>query len=333
MGTFIKKIEYYLPEKILDNKGLEAVFPDWDSAKYEKKIGIHQRHIAGDNQTPVDLAFEASQLLFKSYDKNKVDFLILCTQSPDYFLPTSACILQDRLGLRTNIGAFDFNLGCSGFVYGLAIAKGLISSHLAESVLLITSETYSKFIHPKDRSNRMIFGDGAAATIIEKSDVDFIKEFSLGTNGSGSNNLIVKNGAARNCFDKDVKDFEYSPGSITSDNNLYMNGPAIFNFTIDAVPVVIEDVLNKNNTSIDQVDFFIFHQANKYMLDYLRTKMNIPQEKFYINMLNTGNTVSATIPIALKDCMDNKIINSRDKVLLVGFGVGYSWGAALIEIQ
>jgi 3-oxoacyl-[acyl-carrier-protein] synthase-3 len=332
MGTCIKKIEYYLPETVFSNKDLECAFPGWDSSKYEKKIGIRQRHITRENETSLDLAFQASQKLLKDYNKDNVDFLILCTQSPDYFLPTSACVLQNKLGLRTTIGAFDFNLGCSGFVYGLAIAKGLILSNLAESVLLITSDTYSKFIHEKDRGNRIIFGDGAAATLIEKSDKDFIKEFSLGTNGSGCNNLIVKNGAARNRFDKNVQEFEYSPGSITSDNNLYMDGPAIFNFTIGAVPVVIEDVLKKNKINMEQIDYCIFHQANKYMLDYLRTKINIPEEKFYINMENTGNTVSSTIPIALKDCMDKKIIKSGDNVLLVGFGVGYSWGATIIEI-
>jgi 3-oxoacyl-[acyl-carrier-protein] synthase-3 len=332
MGTCIKKIEYYLPEMVLSNKDIERVFPDLDSAKFEKKIGIRQRHIAQEDETSLDLAFEASQLLFKTYDKKRVDFLLLCTQSPDYFLPTSACILQEKLGLRNNIGAFDFNLGCSGFVYGLAIAKGLVVANLAESVLLVTSETYSKFIYPKDRSNRMIFGDGAAATIIEKSGKDLIKEFSLGTNGSGYNNLIVKNGAARNRFGKNVQEIEYSSGNITTDNHLYMNGPAIFNFTIEAIPVVIEDALKKNHLNMEQVDYFIFHQANKYMLDYLRTKMNIPSERFYVNMENTGNTVSATIPIAMKDCLDNKIIKSGDKVLLVGFGVGYSWGATIVEI-
>lgn len=332
MGTNISKIEYYLPESILDNKGLEKDFPGWDSSKYEKKIGIHQRHISNTNQTALDLGFEASNRIFESYDKNKVDFLLFCSQSPDYFLPTSACILQDKLGLRTNIGAFDYNLGCSGFVYGLAISKGLISANLAQSVLLVTSDTYSKYLHIKDRSNRLIFGDGAAAVIIEKSDEDFIKEFSLGTNGTGYSNLIVKNGASRNGFDANAHEYEYSAGNITTDNHLYMNGPAIFNFTIEAVPVVIEDVLKKNNTTLDSIDYVIFHQANKYMLDYLRTKMDIPQEKFYLNMLKTGNTVSATIPMALKDCIDNKIVKTGDKVLLVGFGVGYSWGAVIIEI-
>jgi 3-oxoacyl-[acyl-carrier-protein] synthase III len=332
MGTYLKKIDYYLPEAVLSNKDLENIFPGLDSAKFEKKIGICQRHIAKENETSLDLAFQASQKLLKDYNKERIDFLILCTQSPDYFLPTTACILQNKLGLRTAIGAFDFNLGCSGFIYGLAIAKSLILSNLAESVLLITADTYSKFIHEKDRSNRIIFGDAAAATIIEKSDGDFIKEFSFGTDGRGYNNLIVKNGAARNRYDKNAQEVEYTTGNITTDNNLYMNGPAFFNFTIEAIPVVIEDVLRNNMTTIEEIDYCIFHQANKYMLDYLRTKMNIPKEKFYINMESTGNTVSSTIPIALKDCIDKKIIKSGDKVLLAGFGVGYSWGATIIEI-
>jgi 3-oxoacyl-[acyl-carrier-protein] synthase-3 len=223
-------------------------------------------------------------------------------------------------------------LGCSGFVYGLALAKSLINSKIATNILLITSETYTKHIHPKDKSNRTIFGDAAAAIIIEKSEKDQIGEFVLGTDGNGYNNLIVPNGGLRNRYNDNAKEIDDGSGNIRTDNNLYMNGPEIFNFTIQAVPKVVSETLKKNNTTLEDLDYIIFHQANKYMNEYLRKKINIPKDKFYLNLLHTGNTVSATIPIAIKDALDNKLIKKGDKVLLVGFGVGYSWGGTIITI-
>lgn len=332
MSVKIVKIEYYLPETLLTNDDLEREFPDWSSEKIENKIGIKERHIVKENETALDLALKAGEKVLKNHNKDKIDFLLLCTQSPDYYLPTSACILQHKLGLRTNIGAFDYNLGCSGFVYGLALVKSLINSKIATSILLITSETYTKHLHPKDKSNRTIFGDAAAATIIEKSEEDQIGEFVLGTNGNGAKNLIVPNGGLRNRYNDNAKEIDDGSGNIRTDNNLYMDGPEIFNFTINAVPKVVSETLEKNSITLEDLDYIIFHQANKYMNEYLRKKVNIPKDKFYLNLLHTGNTVSATIPIAIKDALDNKLIKRGDKVLLVGFGVGYSWGGTIITI-
>ncbi len=332
MGSKIAIIVYYLPESILTNEDLAVEFEGFNSEKVSKKLGISSRHISAQDETAVDMAEKACAKLFNEYDKSKVDFLILCTQSPDYYLPTSACILQHRLGLRTDIGAFDYNLGCSGYVYGLALAKSLIAGGLASTVLLVTSETYSKFIHPKDRSNRTIFGDAATATIIESSDKQQIGEFTLGTDGSGAANLIVENGASRNAFDPNAAEIEYSPGNIYTKNHLYMNGPDIFNFTIESVPAAVNDVLLKNKATICDIDYVIFHQANKYMLDYLRLKVDIPEEKFYIDMVDTGNVVSSTIPLSIKRALEQGKIKTGSKIMLVGFGVGYSWAATVIEI-
>lgn len=332
MGVKITNIEYYLPEKVVTNNQLAEQFPNWSSDKIEKKVGIRERHIVKEDETALDLALEAAEKVLKNYNKDKIDFLMLCTQSPDYYLPTSACVLQNKLGLKTDIGAFDYNLGCSGFIYGLAMAKCLINSNIAKNILLITSETYTKHIHPKDKGNKTIFGDAAAATIIEKSKEEQLGEFVLGTDGSGYKNLIVPNGGLRNRYNPNAKEIDDGSGSIRTNNNLYMNGPEIFNFTIKAVPKVVSKTLEKNNTTLEDIDYIIFHQANKYMNEYLRKKINIPKEKFYLNLLHTGNTVSATIPIAIKDCLDNNIIKKGDKVLLVGFGVGYSWGGTIITI-
>ena len=326
------KIEYYLPEKIISNKELYLLFQGFEPDKVESKIGIRQRHIAGNNETVLDMAYQASLKVLQGYDKSKIDFILFCTQSPDYILPTTACILQDMLGLSTSVGAFDFNLGCSGFVYGLSIAKGLIVSGACKEILLITSETYSKHMHQDDRANRSIFGDGATATILNQQDMDKIFKFEFGTDGKGKDNLIVKNGGSRNKIDVNAPVSTDENGIFVSDNHLYMNGPEIFNFTIERIPEMIQKALLKNNLTMDDIHYIIFHQANKFMLDYLRKKMKIQEPKFYNNALFTGNTVSSTVPIALKDCLDNQIIKKGDKVLLSGFGVGYSWAATIIEI-
>jgi 3-oxoacyl-[acyl-carrier-protein] synthase-3 len=330
MGARVTKIDYYLPETIVTNEELSDMFPDWAPEKIEEKVGVRQRHVAKDDETALDLAFNAAEKVLENEDKETIDFLILCTQSPDYFLPTSSCILQNKLGLSQKTAAFDFNLGCSGYVYGLGIAKGLISAGLAKKVLFITAETYSKHINANDKGNRTIFGDGATASIIEYSEINQIFEFELGTDGSGFDKLIVPNGGLRSKYDANAPMLNQDEPFTA--NDLYMNGPEIFNFTIQRVPNLVIDVLAKNNMTMDDIDYFIFHQANKFMLDYLRKKIKIPIEKFYSNLLYTGNTVSSTIPIALCNALNEKVVKKGDKVLLVGFGVGLSWGATLIEM-
>ena len=332
MSVKIEKLHCFLPDAVLTNYELSTRFPDWSPEKIEEKIGIRTRHIAGINETALDLAYHSAVKLFIDYPKENIDFLLFCTQSPDYFLPTSACILQEKLGLRTNIGALDFNLGCSGFVYGLALAKGLICGGMANNVLLITAETYSKHIHPQDRSNSSIFGDGAASAIISRSINDNIKLFVFGTDGRGKDNLIVNHGGMRHPESDRTNPGSTIDGILFSPDHLFMNGPEIFNFTIESVPGLVANTLAMNHTSMDEIDFFIFHQANKYMLEYLRKKIKIPKEKFYINMLETGNTVSATIPIALKDSIANGLVKPGQKIMLVGFGVGYSFAAVIIEL-
>ena len=332
MEAFIKAISVYLPTKILTNDDLAQEFPEWTVDKIADKVGIKQRHIAAEDEFVSDMATKAALKLFeeKNIDKSSIDFILLCTQSPDYFLPTTACLVQQKLGLPISCGAIDFNQGCSGYVYGLSLAKGLILGSIAKNVLLITSETYSKFIHPLDKGNRTIFGDAATASLISSEGTLKIKSFELGTNGEGACNLIVKNGATRHpSKDKGTKNDDF--GNIISDNHLYMNGSEIFNFTLQAVPALVQSTLEKNKEQMESIDLFVFHQANKYMLNHLRKKIGIPVEKFVVEMENYGNTVSSTIPIALNYLWEGNKIFSNKKVLLAGFGVGYSWGGVLIE--
>lgn len=328
----MKRIEYYLPEKILTNTELHQRFPEWDHEAFEAKIGIQQRHISHKDETALDLAVAASEKVLQNVDRSDVDFVLLCTQSPEYFLPTTACLLQDKLGLSKNCGAFDFNLGCSGYVYGLALAKGLLASGTASCLLLVMTETYSKYIHPGDKTNLSIFGDGAAATLLTQDEVTEIGQFVLKTDGSGFDKLIVKNGASRFPLEGNPIQKNYGENNIYTDNHIYMNGPDIFSFTIDNIPHLVAATLEKNKLMMDDIDYFVFHQANAFMLEFLRKKIKIPREKFYINLKETGNTVSATIPIGLKDLLEQGVLQKGHKVLLAGFGVGLSWGAVVITI-
>ena len=328
--AFIKCISYYLPELLLTNENLLAEFPEWSIEKVASKIGISKRHIAAVDQTAGDMAELAARKLFEENGifPQDIDFVLLCTQSPDFYLPTTACILQDKLGIPTSAGALDFNLGCSGFVYGLALAKGLILGGIARNVLLLTAETYSKHLHPKDKSNRTIFGDGAAATLVSEKGFAEILNFSLGTDGRGAEKLISRTGAFR--FPKAKNDLRFDEGgNPVSSDHLYMNGSEIFNFTLENVPLLVEDTLAKNNLSKGDISLYVFHQANKYLMNFLRKKIGIEEDKFYYFIENVGNTVSSTIPIALKEAIiENKL---KGNILLAGFGVGYSWAGVLLN--
>lgn len=330
MKAFIKAISYFLPEKIVTNDDLVKEFPEWTVDKIAGKVGVTERHIAAETETAADMATQAAEKLLAEHgiDRSSIDFVLLCTQSPDYFLPTSACIIQHRLGLSTSCGALDFNLGCSGFVYGLSIAKGLIAGGIATNVLLLTAETYSKHIHPKDKGNRTIFGDAAAATLVSTTGFASIENFSLGTDGRGAENLIVKKGGQRQSKALNDTIIDES-GSLTSSDYLYMDGAEIFNFTSEAVPILVEQVLAKNELAMEDIQLFVFHQANKYMMNYLRKLIDIESERFYFCLEKVGNTVSSTIPIALYEAQKEGKLSGN--VLLAGFGVGYSWGATVLK--
>lgn len=331
MSIGIKAIEYALPEKILTNEELASEFGDWTAEKILDKTGIASRHVVEDDECASDLAVKAAQKLFSNgmVKPEEIDFLLFATQSPDYVLPTTACILQDRLGIPQTSGALDFNLGCSAFIYGLALAKSLVHSGIAKHVLLLTAETYTKHINPMDKSNRTIFGDGAAAILVAEGGHE-IGEFDLGTDGSGKDVLIIPAGGTRLPHSPETAVESIYKNSIRSQNNLYMDGAEVFNFAIRVVPQSIKRLLEKHQFVLSDIDLFIFHQANKFMLDFLRKKVKIPEEKFYINMTDVGNTVSATIPIALKRAENEGRLKKGYKVLLIGFGVGLSWGSTLI---
>ncbi|MBK7866192.1 MAG: ketoacyl-ACP synthase III [Ignavibacteriales bacterium] len=332
----IKGISYYLPNEVVTNEKLSELFPEWSVQKIAEKVGIKKRYIVDDDQCASDLAVEAANKLFidLNISPESIDFILLCTQSPDYFLPTTACLLQHRLGLPTTAGALDFNLGCSGFIYGLSLANSLIKTGEAKNVLLITAETYSKFIDDRDKGNRTIFGDAAAACLIVDSEEDKLSAFVYGTDGSGGQNLIVKYGGMRNRNAAEAEEdcLDEESGLLHRKGTLEMKGAEIFNFPIRVVPSTAHAVLDKAGLAIDDISLFVFHQANKYILEHIRKKMGIPEDKFYYFMENCGNTVSSTIPIALHHAMKEKNLKDGDKIMLLGFGVGYSWGGCLLTV-
>ena len=337
MSQFAKitAIEYVLPVQTLSNEDLARDFPEWNVDKIFSKTGINKRQVVSVDECASDLAFNACEKLLNAIEleRSAIDFIILCTQSPDYFLPATACILQDRLGLSTQCGAFDYNQGCSGFIYGLGLAKGLVETGQAKNVLLVTAEAYSKYIHPADKSVRTLFGDAAAATLIQAvAEGPCIDRFRYGTDGSGAKNLIVPIGGSRNPAALNVNHELYTDdsGNARTDANLYMNGAEIFEFSMTRIPQLFASLFDESFT-VEDVDLFAFHQANKFMLDSLRRRIKLPAEKFIAEFEHCGNTVSSSIPIALKESMLKGILTEGKTVVGVGFGVGYSWAGCVIK--
>lgn len=330
MKSYIKALAYYLPKTIVTNDQLVTEFPEWTVDKIADKVGVNIRHVAV-GETISSMAIMAAEKLFHQNPeimREDIDFVLVCTQSPDYFLPSTACIIQNALGIPKTCGAFDFNLGCSGYEYGLATAKGYIAAGIANNILLITAEAYSKHIHPRDKGNRTIFGDAATATLISSEGFAEIGNFVLGTDGSGAENLIVKTGGT--AYPEKANDLEFDEnGNPHSSDYLYMNGAEIFNFTLRVVPKMIRQTLEKNDLSNEDINLYVFHQANSFMLSHLRKKLKISEDKFFINMAEIGNTVSSTIPIALKDAQDSELL--KGSILIAGFGVGLSWGACTLK--
>lgn len=318
----IGPIAVHFPERGETNGELQAAFPDWDIPLIEEKTGIRCRYIAAPTETAADLAVAASEKLFREHgiERQSIDFVLLCTQTPDYPLPTTACLIQQRLGLEEHCGALDFNLGCSGFVYGLALAEGLIQAGAARNILLLTAETYSKYIDPEDRSLRTIFGDAAAATLIQASNEQSVRAFRFGTDGSGADTLLVADGGARSAAEalrpRHRKRWK---------SRLYMDGPSLLSFTVVAVPKLIEEVLQLAQLDSQEVDLYLLHQATRKMLEQLQTRLGLNEDRLPIILENCGNTVSSTLPILISDLRRSGKIDVGTQSLLIGFGVGWSW--------
>jgi 3-oxoacyl-[acyl-carrier-protein] synthase-3 len=322
----IGPIAVHFPERVETNDELQQAFPAWDMPTIQEKTGIHQRHIAAPNECSSDLGVAAGLKLFREHniDPREIDFLLLCTQSPDYPLPTTACLMQPRLGLRDSVGALDFNLGCSGFVYGLALADGLIRTGAVKKVLLITAETYSKYIDAGDRSLRTIFGDAAAATLIEAHPEPTLGAFQFGTDGAGADTLLVTRGGLRpECEALKPRHRQRWKSA------LYMDGPSLISFAVGAIPQLVKNILAAAAMQKEEIDLYLLHQATYKMLEQLREALGIPAEQMPILLEHYGNTVSSTLPILIDDLRRAGRLRPGQKNMLIGFGVGWSWAGCV----
>ena len=308
-GSKILAIEYYLPKKKENNKTLKKFNPKLDINRIKEKTGINNRYIADKNETVIDLSIKCSNKIFKKFPKKKIDFLILVTQTSPYRIPTSACILQDRMGLKKNTIAFDINLGCSGFIYALRMASSLIESKQANNGLIICADTYTKYISKTNTACRPIFSDAGAAILISKSSKNMIGPFEFGADGSGADALELP----------------------MNTKEIVMNGAKVLTFAMNVVPTNVNLLLKKIKINKNKISKFIFHQASKYILDNINRILSLKKEQVFENYSKVGNTISASIPIALKDASNKNKLKKNSLIVIAGYGVGLSWGSTLIK--
>jgi len=333
MNLKIKKIDYYLPKNIETNDYLQEENPEWNLGRVARKSGVLQRHISNADETAYDLSLKACERALEDYDKCQIDGIIYCTQSPDFIMPSNAFLLHKDLKLRDEVFAFDFNHACTGYIYSLVIANSFIKSSMAKNILLVNADTYSKYINKKDRSTRVLFGDAAAVTIVESSDsCKGIIDFELASSGKNYDKFWIPSGGLRNPkSDSTSIEIENYMGNIRSQENIEMDGLAVWSFINSVVPNQIDNLLDRNKISISEIDQIIFHQASLMTLESIIDSMKLDKDKVFINIEKVGNTVSSSIPIALKDALDQGRITKGSKIILSGFGVGLSYGSILME--
>ena len=308
-GSKITAIEYYLPKKRENNKTLKRFNPKIDINRIKEKTGIDNRYISGEKESVIDISIKCSNKIFKKFPKKKINFLILVTQTSPYRIPTTACILQDKMGLKKNTIAFDINLGCSGFIYALRMGSSLIESKQAKNGLIICADTYTKYISKTNTACRPIFSDAAAAIFLSESSKNKIGPFELGADGSGADALELP----------------------MNTNEIVMNGAKVLTFAMNVVPDNVNSLLKKININKNKINKFIFHQASKYILDNINRILSLKKEQIFENYSKVGNTISASIPIALKDASIKNKLKKDSLIIVAGYGVGLSWGSALIK--
>jgi 3-oxoacyl-[acyl-carrier-protein] synthase-3 len=324
-----------MPGVVVDNAALESEFAPRGVAKIAAKTGIDSRRVVAPGETTSDLAVAAAEALFREHavDRAEVDFVVLCTQTPDHPMPSTSCLVQHRLGLRTDVGAFDLGMGCSGYVYGLGAASALIGSGQADTVLLLTADTLSRYVNPGDAPLRTIFGDGASASLVTASATSpSFHGFSYGTDGAGARHLVVPTGGLADGSRLAPAAAPEARGLESNGHDLYMDGAEVFGFALRAVPRAVTETLDRAGLTLDDVDAVVLHQANAFMLETLRVKLGVPPEKFVVEMRHVGNTTSSSIPLAIAAALRSGQVRPGMRLLLVGFGVGLSWGAVVVDL-
>lgn len=331
----IQDISVCLPENRVTNEQIHREHPEWRIASILKRTGVENRHIAAKDETALDLGYRASLQLFEKHParRDEVDTIIFCTQSADYLIPPNSCLLHNKLQLPEHVAVFDINHACSGFIYTLGIAHSLIQSQAAKNVLVVTADTYSKYINVNDRSTRVLFGDGGAASWVSGNENgQGVLGLSYGTSGENYDKFIVPAGGCR--IPKSAATGEAiadNNGNLRSQENIHMAGIDILVFVNDKIPDHVREFLAKHDLTVEDIDLFVFHQASLIVLETLARSLDIEMEIVFRNLGSVGNTVSASIPIALNDALQEGKIKPGDKVLICGFGAGLSWGSALLQ--
>lgn len=334
MAAGISGLAYALPKGVLDHADLQERFGCEEMDRLIKTTGIKSRRVASDTECASDLALKAAEELLKEsdVDPNSIDFLIFATQMPDYLMPTTACILQNKLGIPTTAGALDVNLGCSQYVYSHSLAYALVTSQLAKRVLVLTGDTPSRIVNPLDRAVVPLFGDAGTAAIVEEvgEGVGF-QSFYYGSDGQEHEALIWPSSGMRlKKTSATATEIEDKHGSVRSADDMYMDGQKIFLFTMKTVPKTLRAFLEREGLEVDDIDFFVFHQASGLIVDTIVKKLKIPPEKVNHVYQERGNSGGSTVGIALHHALKDGRIRPGSKVVLSAFGVGLSWAHSMM---
>jgi 3-oxoacyl-[acyl-carrier-protein] synthase-3 len=329
--AIIRDVSYVLPETVVTNDDLRREHPEWDLSRIEKRTGVQRRHLANATETALDLASRAAERLFEAHPglRERVDAILFCTESADYHIPPNSCLLHGRLDLPESVFALDVDLGCSGYPYCLALARGLIAAGTASNILLVTADTYSKFIDPNDQAVRVLFGDAAAVSWITAGESGGIIDVQCGTAGKYYEKFIIRGGGCRASEETDVTANPTAPCRLAA--KIQMDGASILAFSNAKIPPAINALLNRNGLTVPEIDLFLFHQASQVVLDSVSRLLRIDPRQEFSNLANVGNTVSASIPIALKDALTAGRLAPGNSVVLCGFGLGLSWSTMLLK--
>ncbi|MDD2229234.1 MAG: ketoacyl-ACP synthase III [Candidatus Cloacimonetes bacterium] len=332
----ITGISATVPTKIIDNYSYTHFMTESEVSSIIKMTGIEKRRFSDPETCSSDLSVHAARSLINSLsiDRKSIDVLIFVSQTPDYRSPPTSMLIADRLGFGKDVGAFDVNLGCSGFVYGLQIAFLYASQAGINKVLLLNGETKSKSISSRDKSMSLLFGDGATAVIVEKINEDNPTVMSMNSNGAGSKYIMMPAGGYRKPSSLEtLQEREYPDGSIRNEEQTSMDGEAVFNFTISDVPKDIRSTLQESGFSLENIDYFVPHQANRFITDHIARKLKIPKEKILYSLQKYGNIASVTIPLTLAEHLSTKGYVNNTRLLLAGFGTGLSWGTIITTLH
>lgn len=327
-GSRIAGIASAVPENVQTREHLAAAFGEVEADKLVNAVGIRSRHVTEGRLCTSDLCYAAAERLIAAlaWDRQSIDLLIFVTQTPDYLMPATSASLQSRLGLPKTCAALDINLGCSGFVYGLWSAAAMMTTGPFRRALLLVGDTITRIASPADRAVTPLFGDAGTATALERDDAAPPMTFELGTDGRGERELMVAAGGFRTPRGAETAvRSERESGNVRSDEDLFMNGAEIFNFTQREVRPLIQSMLTAD------VDHVVLHQANRFILQHLAKRLKVPDEKMVIALETYGNTSSASIPLALTTGISDSLRSGSRRLLLAGFGSGYSWAGVTLE--